>query len=35
MIDRAIFALTFVSALGSGLIGGVFFAFSAFVPLTS
>jgi uncharacterized protein (TIGR02246 family) len=31
MIDRAIFALTFVSALGCGLIGGTFFAFSAFV----
>jgi uncharacterized membrane protein len=31
MIERSIFALTFASALGSSLIGGVFFAFSAFV----
>lgn len=31
MIDRSIFALTLLSAVGSGLIGGVFFAFSAFV----
>jgi uncharacterized membrane protein len=31
MIDRVLFALTFVSALGSGLVAGIFFAFSAFV----
>jgi uncharacterized membrane protein len=30
-MDRALFVLTFVSALGSGLIGGLFFAFSVFV----
>jgi uncharacterized membrane protein len=31
MIDEVLFALTFVSALGCGLMAGVFFAFSAFV----
>ena len=31
MIDDSLFALTFVSALGCGLIAGVFFTFSAFV----
>jgi uncharacterized membrane protein len=31
MIDRIVFGLTFVSAFGSGLIGGVFFAFSTFI----
>jgi uncharacterized membrane protein len=31
MIDDLLFALTFVSALGCGLIAGVFFAFSGFV----
>ena len=31
MIDSLLFALTFVSALGSGLMAGVFFAFSSFV----
>ena len=31
MIDDLIFVLTFASALGCGLIAGVFFAFSAFV----
>lgn len=31
MIDRLLFALTLFSALGCGLIAGVFFAFSAFV----
>jgi uncharacterized membrane protein len=31
MIDRLLFALTIFSALGCGLIGGVFFAFSSFV----
>jgi uncharacterized membrane protein len=31
MIERLLFALTFFSALGCGLIGGVFFAFSGFV----
>jgi uncharacterized membrane protein len=31
MIDKALFVLTLLSALGCGLIAGVFFAFSAFV----
>lgn len=31
MIDKLILGLTFLSALGCGLIGGVFFAFSTFV----
>lgn len=31
MTDRFFFVLTFVSALGSGLVAGIFFAFSAFV----
>ena len=31
MSERLIFPLTLVAALGSGLVGGVFFAFSAFV----
>src|SRR5262245_58519881 len=31
MLDRLLFALTLSSALGCGLIGGVFFAFSSFV----
>ncbi len=31
MIDRILFAATLLALLGSGLIGGVFFAFSAFV----
>ncbi len=31
MIDDLLFALTFVSALGCGLIAGAFFTFSAFV----
>jgi len=31
MIDRLLLALTLFSALGCGLIGGVFFAFSSFV----
>ena len=31
MIDDLLFAITFVSALGCGLIAGVFFTFSAFV----
>jgi uncharacterized membrane protein len=31
MLDRLLFALTLVSALGCGLIAGVFFAFSSFV----
>lgn len=31
MIDNLIFVLTLVSALGCGLIGGAFFAFSTFV----
>jgi uncharacterized membrane protein len=31
MVDRLLFALTFFSALGSGLMAGLFFAFSASV----
>ena len=31
MLDRAIFTLTFTAAIGSGLVAGVFFAFSTFV----
>jgi len=31
MLDTTIFTLTFLTALGSGLIGGVFFAFSTFI----
>jgi uncharacterized membrane protein len=31
MFDRLLFALTLLSTLGCGLIGGVFFAFSSFV----
>lgn len=31
MMDGALFALTLLAALGSGLIGGVFFAFSTFI----
>ncbi|MDF2958899.1 MAG: hypothetical protein K0S39_634 [Paenibacillus sp.] len=31
MIDRMLLVLTFCSALGSGLVAGMFFAFSAFV----
>jgi uncharacterized membrane protein len=31
MLDQLLFVLTFVAALGSGLIAGVFFAFSTFV----
>jgi uncharacterized membrane protein len=31
MIERLLFALTLVSALGCGLVAGVFFAFSSFV----
>ena len=31
MIDRLLLVLTFVSALGCGLVAGIFFAFSAFV----
>lgn len=31
MTDRLLFTLTFLSALGSGLMAGLFFAFSAFV----
>jgi uncharacterized membrane protein len=31
MVDRLLFALTLFSALGCGLIGGVFFAFPSFV----
>src|SRR3712207_2001782 len=31
MVDGLLFGLTLLAALGSGLVGGVFFAFSAFV----
>jgi uncharacterized membrane protein len=31
MIDRLLFLLTLISALGCGLVAGIFFAFSAFV----
>jgi uncharacterized membrane protein len=31
MIDKVLFALTLVSAIGCGLVGGAFFAFSTFV----
>jgi uncharacterized membrane protein len=31
MTDRVLFVLTFAAALGSGLIGGVFFGFSSFI----
>ncbi len=31
VLDDPIFVLTFVAALGAGLVGGVFFAFSSFV----
>jgi uncharacterized membrane protein len=31
MLDRTIFALTFAAAIGSGVVGGIFYAFSSFV----
>ncbi|WP_291863723.1 anthrone oxygenase family protein [Bradyrhizobium sp.] len=31
MLDRAIFTLTFAAAIGSGVIGGIFYAFSTVV----
>ena len=31
MLDRAIFASTFLAAIGSGVVGGIFYAFSSFV----
>jgi uncharacterized membrane protein len=31
MLDRAIFILTFTDAIGSGVVGGIFYAFSSFV----
>jgi uncharacterized membrane protein len=31
MLDRGLFILTFTAAIGSGLVAGVFFAFSSFV----
>src|SRR5258706_1585974 len=31
MLDRTILALTFAAAIGSGVVGGIFYAFSAFV----
>jgi uncharacterized membrane protein len=31
MLERIIFTLTFAAAIGSGLVAGIFFAFSAFV----
>ena len=32
MIDRLLFGETVLAVLGSGLIGGVFFSFAAFMP---
>ena len=31
MLDRTILALTFTAAIGSGVVGGIFYAFSSFV----
>jgi uncharacterized membrane protein len=31
MLERTLFTLTFVAAIGSGLVAGIFFAFSSFV----
>jgi uncharacterized membrane protein len=31
MLDRTILALTFAAAIGSGVVGGIFYAFSSFV----
>src|SRR3990170_8079562 len=31
MLDRAIFVTTFAAAVGSGVVGGIFYAFSSFV----
>jgi uncharacterized membrane protein len=31
MLDRTILALTFAAAIGSGIVGGIFYAFSSFV----
>ena len=31
MLERAIFTLTFAAAIGSGVVGGIFYAFSSFV----
>jgi uncharacterized membrane protein len=31
MLERAIFILTFAAAIGSGVVGGIFYAFSTFV----
>jgi uncharacterized membrane protein len=31
MLERSLFSLTFVASIGSGLVAGVFFAFSSFV----
>lgn len=31
MLERAIFTLTFAAAIGSGVVGGIFYAFSTFV----
>lgn len=31
MVDRAMFALTFAAAIGSAVVGGIFYAFSSFV----
>ena len=31
MLDRAIFVTTFAAAIGSGVVGGIFYAFSSFV----
>ncbi|MDB5584992.1 MAG: hypothetical protein JWR80_10168 [Bradyrhizobium sp.] len=31
MLERTVFATTFVAAIGSGVVGGIFYAFSSFV----
>jgi uncharacterized membrane protein len=31
MLERAVFTLTFAAAIGSGVVGGIFYAFSTFV----
>jgi uncharacterized membrane protein len=31
MIERSIITLVFIAAIGSGIVGGIFYAFSSFV----
>jgi uncharacterized membrane protein len=33
MLDRTILALTFAAAIGSGVVGGIFYAFSSLAAL--